>query len=469
MLKKLPKKFKVIIGVVFLSTLQSCFVAKNYERPELQEVENLYRADTVSVDTVSMASVSWEELFTDPNLKEYITVGLENNLDIRIAIQQVLSAEAYMKQGKEGYYPSLNAKATLTHQELAANSQFGSFFDGSINQYEFSSTLSWEADIWGKIRSSRRASRASYLQSIAAQQAITTRLISEISATYYQLLALDEQNAITQKTIENRERSLETIQTLKVAGMVTQVAVDQTAAQLYSAQALQVDIEKLIFRTENAFAILMGKPAKDVKRSTLREQSINTNLEIGVPMLLLRNRPDVITAEYDFVNTFELTNVARSNFYPSLTLSATGGFQSLELDKWFSAGSLFATILSGIAQPIFNKRQIRTQFEVAQALQEQSLLNFKKTLLIAGQEVSNALFEFNAETEKYVLLQKQVEALRLAETNSEVLLNNGFGTYLDLLIARQAALNAELNVIESKLQQLQTVVSLYRALGGGWR
>ena len=213
----------------------------------------------------------------------------------------------------------------------------------------------------------------------------------------------------------------------------------------------------------------MGKPAKDVKRSTLREQSINTNLEIGVPMLLLRNRPDVITAEYDFVNTFELTNVARSNFYPSLTLSATGGFQSLELDKWFSAGSLFATILSGIAQPIFNKRQIRTQFEVAQALQEQSLLNFKKTLLIAGQEVSNALFEFNAETEKYVLLQKQVEALRLAETNSEVLLNNGFGTYLDLLIARQAALNAELNVIESKLQQLQTVVSLYRALGGGWR
>lgn len=469
MLKKPLKLFKVVMGVVLLSTVQSCFVAKNYERPDLEEVENLYRADTVSVDTVSMASVSWEELFTDTYLKEYITEGLENNLDIRMAIQQVLSAEAYMKQGKAGYYPSLNANATLTHQELAANSQFGSFFDGSINQYEFSSTLSWEADIWGKIRSSRRASRASYLGSLAAHQAVKTRLISEISATYYQLLALDEQNAITQKTIENRERSLETIQILKEAGTVTQVAVDQTAAQLYGAQALQVDIEKLTFRTENAFAILMGKPAQDVKRSTLRAQSINTNLEIGLPLLLLRNRPDVITAEYDFVNTFELTNVARSNFYPSLTITATGGFQSLEFDKWFSAGSLFASIIGGLAQPIFNKRQIRTQFEVAEALQEQSLLNFKKTLLIAGQEVSNALFEFNAETEKYVFLQKQVEALRLAETNSEVLLNNGFGTYLDLLIARQAALNAELNVIESKLQQLQTVVSLYRSLGGGWR
>lgn len=469
MLKKLPKKLNVLVGLVLLTSVQSCFVAKNYERPDLEEVENLYRADSVSADTVSMASVSWEELFTDTYLKEYITEGLENNLDIRIAIQQVLSAEAYMKQGKAGYYPSLNAQATLTHQELAANSQFGSFFDGSINQYEFSSTLSWEADIWGKIRSSRRASRASYLGSLAAHQAVKTRLISEISATYYQLLALDEQNAITQKTIENRERSLETIQILKEAGTVTQVAVDQTAAQLYSAQALQVDIEKLIFKTENAFAILMGKPAQDVKRNTLRAQSINTDLEIGLPLLLLRNRPDVITAEYDFVNTFELTNVARSNFYPSLTISATGGFQSLELDKWFSAGSLFASIIGGFAQPIFNKRQIRTQFEVSQALQEQSLLNFKKTLLIAGQEVSNALFEFNAETEKYIFLQKQVEALRLAETNSEVLLNNGFGTYLDLLIARQAALNAELNLIESKVLQLQTVVSLYRALGGGWR
>jgi len=425
--------------------------------------------DGATMDTVSMATVDWRELFSDIYLKGYIEEGLENNLDIRIAIQQVLTAEAYLKQGKAGYYPSLNTKATVTHQELAGNSQFGSFFDGAIDQFEFSTNLSWEADIWGKIRSNRRAANASYLQSIAARQAVKTRLISEISATYYQLLALDEQYAVTEKTIDNRKRSLETIKALKDAGNVTQVAVDQTAAQLYNAQALLVDIEKTIFRTENAFAILLAKPVQDFERGSLESQSLDPAINTGVPALLLRNRPDVIAAEYDFVNTFELTNVARSNFYPSLTLSATGGFQSLEFDKWFSSGSLFATLIGGLTQPIFNKRQIRTQFEVAEAQQEQSFLNFKKTLLIAGQEVSNALFEYDAETEKYAYRQKEVEALRQAETNSEVLLNNGFGTYLDLLTARRAALNAELNVIDNRLKQLQSVVALYRALGGGWQ
>lgn len=463
------KRNKLIILGLAILTLQSCFVAKNYERPDVEELNKLYRADSISSDTVSIANVAWEELFTDTYLRQYIAEGLENNLDIRMAIQQVLAAEAYLKQGKAGYFPSLNAKATLTHQELSRNSQFGSFFSGAIDQYEFSNTLSWEADIWGKIRSNQRASRASYLQSVAAHQAVKTRLIAEVSATYYQLLALDEQKAITRSTIENRERSLETIQALKEAGNVTQVAVDQTAAQLYNAQSLLIDIEKMIFRTENALAILLGRPVQDFERGTLKEQNIEVNLDIGVPVLLLRNRPDVIGAEYDFVNTFELTNVARSNFYPSLTLSATGGFQSLEFDKWFSSGSLFATVIGGLAQPIFNKRQVRTQFEVAQAQQEESFLNFKKTLLTAGQEVSNALFEFNAESEKYAFRQKEVEALRRAETNSEVLLNNGFGTYLDLLTARQAALNAELNVIDNRLNQLQAVVTLYRALGGGWK
>ena len=467
--KKSFDTFKLLVVPVLLFLLQSCFVAKNYEQPVLKEVDKLYRTEIVSTDTVSLANLSWEMLFTDRYLKGYIEKGLQNNLDIRIAIQQVIAAEAYLKQGKAGYLPSINTGATITHQELSRNSQFGSFFNGAIDQYEFSTNLSWEADVWGKIRSNRRATRASYLQSVAAHKAVKTRLISEISSTYYQLLALDTQYEITQKTIDNRARSLETIQALKEAGNVTQVAVDQTAAQLYNNKSLLVDIEKIVFRTENAFAILLGQPAQDIERSSLEEQAIANKLSIGVPALLLRNRPDVMAAEYNFASTFELTNVARSSFYPSLTISATGGFQSLEFAKWFSSGSLFAALIGGLAQPILNKRQIRTQFEVAQAQQEQSLLNFKKTVLIAGQEVSDALFEYNAETEKYQFRQKEVKALRQAEANSEILLNNGFGTFLDLLTTRQAALRAELNIIDTRLNQLQAVISLYRALGGGWR
>mgnify|MGYP003642058377 CR=1 FL=1 len=460
---------KALLLVVVSFTLQSCFVAKNYERPELEETQNLFRTDNLPSDSLSMADVSWKTLFTDAYLNQYIEEGLQNNIDIRVAIQQMLSAEAYAKQGKAGYLPTLSAGASVTHQELSQNSQFGSFFNGAIDQYAFTGDLSWEADIWGKIRSNKRALQASYLQSVAAHQAVKTRLIADISSTYYQLLSLDAQLEITKRSVAVRDSSVYTIQALKDAGNVTQVAVDQNIAQYNNARALQVDIEAAIFRAENTLSILLGKGPQHYERSILEDQNLNTELKLGVPSLLLRNRPDVIAAEYSFVQAFELTNVARSNFYPSLKLTATGGFQSLDFDQLFNSNSLFATIVGGLTQPIFNKRQIKTQKEVADAQQEHALLEFKRSLLVAGNEVSNALYTYDAETEKFEYRKLEVEALRNAETNSSELLRNGYANYLDLLTARQSALNAELNVIDSKLQQLLSIVDLYEALGGGWQ
>ena len=460
---------KALLLVVVPFTLQSCFVAKNYERPELEETQNLFRTDNLPSDSLSMADVSWKTLFTDAFLNQYIEEGLQNNIDIRVAIQQMLSAEAYAKQGKAGYFPTLSAGASVTHQELSQNSQFGSFFNGAIDQYAFTGDLSWEADIWGKIRSNKRALQAIYLQSVAAHQAVKTRLIADISSTYYQLLSLDAQLEITKRSVAVRDSSVYTIQALKDAGNVTQVAVDQNIAQYNNARALQVDIEAAIFRAENTLSILLGKEPQHFERSILEDQNLNTELKLGVPSLLLRNRPDVIAAEYSFVQAFELTNVARSNFYPSLKLTATGGFQSLDFDQLFNSNSLFATIVGGLTQPIFNKRQIKTQKEVADAQQEQALLEFKRSLLVAGNEVSNALYTYDAETEKFEYRKLEVEALRNAETNSSELLRNGYANYLDLLTARQSALNAELNVIDSKLQQLLSIVDLYEALGGGWQ
>ncbi|GAA0743679.1 efflux transporter outer membrane subunit [Gaetbulibacter jejuensis] len=459
---------KTLVVVVMATTLQSCFVAKDYTRPELDETEHLYRTDNLPQDSLSMADVSWKDMFSDTYLKQYIEEGLQNNLDIRVAIQQIAAAEAYMKQGKAGYFPTLNANAQVTHQELSENSQFGGLFS-SLDQYELSGSLSWEADIWGKIRSNKRAGEASYLQTVAAHQAVKTQLVSAIASTYYQLLALDAQLEITNQTIATRDSSVYTIKALKDAGQVTQVAVDQNIAQYNNAKALKVDLEVAIFKTENAFNLLLGRPAETVNRSALTQQQLNADIKLGIPATLLSNRPDVIAAEYSLINAFELTNVARSNFYPSLTLTASGGFQSLELDELFNANSLFATLVGGLTQPIFNKRQIKTQHEVAVSQQEQALLNFKKTLLTAGNEVSNALYDYDAETEKFEYRQNEVEALRQAEANSEELLKNGYANYLDLLTARESALNAELNVIDNKLQQLLSVVNLYEALGGGWK
>ncbi|WP_372752919.1 efflux transporter outer membrane subunit [Mariniflexile sp.] len=461
---------KVALILVVALTLQSCFVAKDYERPDLKtETEALYRTENLPKDSLSMADVSWKTLFTDSYLQQYIEEGLQNNMDVRIAIQQMVAAEAYAKQGKAGYLPSLSIGPNYTHQEYSKNSQFGSIFSGGLDTYDITANLSWEADIWGKIRSNKRATQAAYLQSVAGHQAVKTQLISSIANTYFNLLALDAQLEVTKQTIATRESGVETIKALKEAGQVTQVAVDQNIAQYNSAKALQVDIETAIFKTENTLSILLGSVPQNFKRSSLDVQKIEETIKLGVPASLLRNRPDVMAAEYGLIQSFELTNVASSSFYPSLTLTASGGLQSLELADLFSSNSLFANIVGGLTQPLLNKRKLKTQKEVAVAQQEQALLQFKKTLLIAGNEVSNALFSYESEARKFEFRTNEVEALRTAEAHSEELLKNGYANYLDLLTARQSVLSAELNVIESTLQQLVNVVNLYEALGGGWK
>ncbi|MCX7551165.1 efflux transporter outer membrane subunit [Xanthomarina sp. F2636L] len=458
---------RVMVFALLAITMQGCLVSKDYERPELEdETENLYRTDNLPSDSLSMADVSWKEVFTDPYLTQYIEEGLQNNIDIRIAIQQIIAGEAYMKQGNAGYLPTLNGDVSAAHQEFSKNGQLGG---GSMDNYEAVLSLSWEADIWGKIRSNKRAFHAGYLKSIAAHQAVKTRLIENIASTYYGLVALDAQLKVLTETAETRKKSVTTIKALKEAGQVNQVAVDQNVAQYNNAKALEIEVKTEIFKLENTLSILLATQPQHFERSTLDEQNITTEMKLGVPYLLLRNRPDVIAAESEFIQSFELTNVALTNFYPSLTLSASGGFQSLEFQNWFSTNALFANIVGGLTQPIFNQRKVRTQYEVSQAQQEQALLNFKNTLLVAGKEVSDALYSYQAEVDKFQYREKEVEALRRAESNSEELLDNGYANYLDLLTARESVLRAEINTIDNKLEQLLSVVRLYRSLGGGWQ
>lgn len=418
-------------------------------------------------DSLSMAEVSWRDMFTDPILAGYIEEGLENNIDIRIALQQIQMAQAYVKMGKAGYLPSLNILASGATQSPSDNGSMAGV--GTVSQFDLSADLSWEADIWGKIRSNDRAFQATYLQTTAAHQAVKTEIVATLATLYYQLVALDEQVRVTEQTIENRVTSLETTRALKDAGTVTEVGVQQTEAQLYRAQAVLVDLENGIRLLENAFSIVLGHAPHTINRSSLQEQQIIPELRIGVPALLLRNRPDVIAAEYNLVNAFELTNVARSNFYPSLRLGANAGLQSLEFEDWFSPDSFFAGIVGSLAQPIFNQRQIRTQHEVAQAQQEIAFQNFRRSLIIASREVSDALYNLETAEERMGIKEQEAEAYNLATTYSEELLNNGMANYLEVLTARENALNAELELINTELDRLVSIVDLYQALGGGWQ
>lgn len=456
------------IAIVSLS-MQSCFVAKSYNRPEVID-EPMYRTATTSQDTLSMANLPWKELFNDPILVQHIEKALQQNLDIRIAMENIAAAEAYMKQGKMGYAPTLNIGGDYTHSVNSKNSSTAAMFGGErnrIDQYQATANLSWELDVWGKIRSNKRAFAASYLQTLSAHQAVKTQLISTVSTTYFQLLSLDEQKRITEETIENRKSSLETITALKDAGQVTEVAVKQTEAQLLNAQSLLVDIKNNIKLTENVLSIILAENPNSIQRSSLATQKLNTDLNIGLPIQLLSNRPDVRAAEYGLINAFELTNVSRSNFYPSIRLTANGGFQSIDFDQLFNANSLFANIVGSLTQPLINGRQIRTQHEVSRANQEKAYLNYKKAVLTASKEVSDALYTYQSLSEKQTLKQKEYEAYALATEYSEELQNNGMANYLEVLTARENALAAQLSLINTELGQLNALVQLYKAVGGG--
>jgi multidrug efflux system outer membrane protein len=463
------KIYKIGLLVFAAAVMQSCFVAKKYERPELK-TEDLYRTEVVSADSTSLANVSWDKIFTDPILQDYIKKGLQNNLDIRIAMQNIAAAEAIMKQGKAGYFPTLSGNADWTHQQLSKNSQLGAFLqDRSTDQYQLTGTLSWEADIWGKIRSNKRAANAAYLQSIAANQAVKTQLIASIASTYYQLLSLDAQIKVAEESLINRNESIETIIALKDAGNVNEVGVKQTEAQKYATEIIIADLKNNVIILENALNNLLGEGSKKIARGTFESQVMQPEITLGVPATLLRNRPDVIAAEYNLISTFEQTNVARSNFYPTLKVTATGGFQSIDLQQWFSANSFFSNVVTGLTQPIFNQRQIRTRFEVAKANQEKAYLQFEQSLLTAGKEVSDALAQYNNETAKITIREKQVDALKKAADYSDELLTYGLVNYLEVLTAKDNALNTELNLIDNKYRQYNAIIQLYRALGGGWQ
>ncbi|RZJ72447.1 efflux transporter outer membrane subunit [Flavobacterium sp.] len=460
---------KIALVVLSALAMQSCFVAKDYKRPEVQN-ENLYRTDLSAQDSTSLANLSWNNLFTDPILQGHINKGLQNNFDMRIAIQTIASAEAYLKQGKAGYFPTLSVGADWTHQELSKNSQFGSFLPNrSINQYQLTGSVAWEADIWGKIRSTKRAAGAQYLQSVAAKQAIQTQLVSDIASMYFQLMALDAQLRVVDSTLGNRTKSVDIIKSLKDAGETNEVGVKQTEAQLYATQIIREDLKTNIVLLENTISILLGETPRKIERARFEDQKVEADIKLGVPAQLLAKRPDVIAAEYNLVNYFELTNVARSNFYPKFTVTATGGFQSLDIKELLSANSIFANVVTGLTQPIFNQRRNRTAYEAAKANQETAFLQFQQALLTAGREVSDALQQYQNEDNKLVIRQKQLESLRDAANFSDELLQYGMVNYLEVLTAKDQALNTELNYIDNQYQKYSALITLYKALGGGWQ
>jgi len=470
------KKLSIIIkgtafSVVTFAVLSSCMVRKEYERPAAAVDEKLFRTDMLPQDSTSIANVSWKEIFTDPILQGHITKALENNLDVRIAVQNITSAEAYLKQAKAAYEPTLSVGPNYTFQTQSINTQFGQIIGERryVNQFDITATIGWEADLWGKMKSQQKAQLATYLGTLAAHKAVKSDLVASIASAYFQLLTYDDQKRIIEETIKVRENNLETTKALKEAGTLTEVAVQQSEALVYNAKSLLIDIDTQIQLLENTVSMLMGEPSQTIARSSLRSQSLPNSLALGYPASLLSNRPDVMQAEFNLMNAFELTNVAKAQFYPTLKLTGSGGVQSVDIDHLFSVNSLFANVVAGLAQPILNKRQIKTNYDVSLANKETAYLNFRKSILMAGKEVSDAIRVFSVQDSFIDLKKKELDSYKKSVDYSQELVNYGMANYLEVLNASVNSLNAELNISNAEYSKMKAAVDLYQALGGGWK
>lgn len=459
MFDKLIKNTLFILAGVFL--LSSCKVTQTYESPVVN-TSDLYR-DIASADTNTIANLSWNELFNDKILQDLIQKGIAGNLDLKMAFERIQQSIAYYLQSQAAFLPGVDANAGVSYGKFPQLQGKTSF------QYQLGVGSNWELDIWGKLSSSSRAAFANLLQTQAASKAIQTEIVAGIANYYYMLLALDQQLSITRETVSNWDSTVVTMRALKEAGRVTEAAVVQSQAQRYAAEVTIPDLKQRIKEVENALSILMGEPPHAISRGLLKDEVINSNLNTGISSRLLSHRPDVMQAEYRFRNLFELTNVARTYFYPSLNITGSIGLSALAIDQLFSSSAFSGSIGGGLLQPILNRRLNKTRLTVAQSQQQEALYDFKKTLLNAGLEVSDAMSMYETAGSKESIRNNQINALEKSVEYTQELLRNGFATYTEIITSRQSLLQALLGKVNDRLQQLQAVVDLYRSLGGGWR
>lgn len=449
---------KVILFSAAAALLSSCGIYTKYNPAETVP-DNLYGETFTTEDTTSLGSVDWHELFTDPHLQAYIEQGLSNNTDYLSAQLRIKEAEATLLSSKLAYLPSF---------ALAPQGTVSSFDGGKAAQtYSLPVTASWEVDIFGKMRNNKRQAQALYAQSLDYKQAVCTQLIAGIANTYYTLLMLDDQLLLSQETAKAWEETVRSTRALMNAGKADEAAVAQMEAACYEVQASVLDLKEQINQAENSLALLLAETPRSYERGTLADMKMPDELSAGVPMQLLANRPDVRMAERSLEAAFYATNAARSAFYPSITLSGSAGWTNSAGAMIVNPGKFLASAVGSLTQPLFARGQLLGQLKISKAQQEEASLAFQQTLLNAGSEVNDALTAWQTSRDKSLLLDRQVASLQKAVKSTSLLMEHGTTTYLEVLTAKQNLLMAQLTQTANRFSEIQSVITLYCALGGG--
>lgn len=458
--------------------LASCSTQKE-RTAELSLPDNFRNAaPAAEADTINTSSrLSYKDFFQDPVLVGLIDKALSKNNDLLFSIKQIEIASLSYSQTKWALLPridatiasaSINRPSDNSLNGLSASQFLGQKYVGDFNT---NINISWEADIWGKIKGNRKIALADYLQTQEATKAIKTRLVSEVAQGYYNLLMLDKQLEITQSNLAFSDSTLVILKKQQELGMITSLAVQQQEIIREQVSKNIPFIESAINRQENALSILAGEMPTAVERKSSLDEIVNpTTISQGIPMQLLENRPDVKGSELAFVKSTAAINVAKVSMYPALTLTAQGGLNSFKASNWFNIpGSLFGIVAGAIAQPILNGKQLKTRYMQSKIMSEQAELKFKQTVLLAAGEVSDALISIEKLEEQQKINAGLVYKSENAIQNSMTLFKYDMATYIEVIAAQTNKLQAELDLARTKAERLNAITTLYRSLGGGWQ
>jgi NodT family efflux transporter outer membrane factor (OMF) lipoprotein len=436
-LNKHQQFIKAPLFLLFIILLVvSCKTTEQVTREMLIPQDDKFR-DIASDDSTTIADIPWDSLFTDTHLQSLINEALKNSPDMTVATARMNKARSTLRQSRLALLPSLglNADGSFVNQNSDGS--------GVIENYELYGSSTWEIDIWGKLRSTSRANMNAFMQSESYKRAVQTTLVADVATWYYTLLALDSQLQITEQTVKNREADVETMKIMKESDLVTGADLVQSQASTYSAEVTVPDI-------------LVGRIPGPVERGVLAEQQISANLKTGIPAQLLSNRPDVVEAEYQVRYSFEMVNVARTYFYPSLNITASGGITGTDLSTFFNPASVFWNVVGNVAQPLFNKGTNRQRLESAKADRDEALAVYKQTLLSACSEVANAMHDYQSAEQKVLIREQQIQYLEKAvDYTMELLKYTSSTNYTDVLTSENNLLSARLDAVNDRLQQLE--------------
>lgn len=453
------KRILYIIGCV--TALSSCRIYSSYQRPDGLPTDSLFRDTTIvsTDDSLSFGDLPWEDVFGDPQLQELIRYGLAHNTDMQTALLRLDEAKAQLLSAKLAFLPSL----TLSPQGTLTST------DGSktVKTYELPLQASWEVDLFGSLRNAKKGAQATLLQQQAYQQAVRSELIASIANHYYSLLMLDEQIDISSSTMEVWKDQVRLMEAKLKVGEENENAVTQARASLYELEATHNDLLRQQREAENSLCTLLGMTCRTVGRGKLSEQVFPETFQTGVPLRLLARRPDVVQAEMTLASAYYSVNQARSAFYPNLTLTGSAGWTNSLGQTITNPGGWILSAVASLTQPIFNRGKLISNLRVSKDEEQIALLEYKQTLLEAGQEVNDALYAVSSVRRTLDSHRKQCQELERSIVTAEALYRTDNATYLELLSARQALLSARLNVVTDGFTYCQSVISLYNALGGG--